>query len=103
MNSEAGSSDRNYIIKRALVELKEMRSKLDDIERARTEPIAIIGQGCRFPGQIQTPEDFWHLLQTGTDTTSEVPTDRWDLNMYYDPSPEAPGKIYTRWGGFLTE
>src|SRR5947209_14298950 len=103
MSSDAGSVDRQYVMKRALVELKEMQSKLDAIERAKTEPIAIIGMGCRFPGQAQTPADFWHLLQTGRDATTETPPDRWEVDSYYDPDPDAPGKMYTRRGGFLAE
>src|SRR5688572_15698808 len=90
-------------IKRALLALEEMQSKLDAIERAKTEPIAIIGTGCRFPGGITAPQAFWKLLHEGTDAITEVPPDRWDVNTYYDPNPDAPGKMYTRYGGFLED
>lgn len=33
----------------------------------------------------------------------EVPKDRWDINRYYDPDPDMPGRMYTRQGGFLTD
>jgi len=65
------------------------------------EPIAIIGIGCRVPGATD-PESFWRLLRNGVDVISEVPRDRWDAGAYYDPDPAAPGKMNTRWGGFLT-
>src|SRR5215472_464447 len=65
-----------------------------------TEPIAIIGIGCRFPG-AKDPEAFWQLLHDGIDAISEVPADRWDLNSFYDPNPGTPGRMSTRWGGFL--
>src|SRR5687768_17315430 len=68
---------------------------------AQPEPIAIIGMGCRFPGKSHAPESFWRLLYDGVDAIAEVPHDRWDLATYYDPDPEAAGKMYTREGGFL--
>src|SRR6266571_5685427 len=65
-----------------------------------TEPIAIIGIGCRFPG-AKDPEAFWQLLRDGIDAISEVPVDRWDSNAFYDANAGVPGKMNTRWGGFL--
>lgn len=66
------------------------------------EPIAIIGVGCRFPG-AKDPESFWQLLRNGVDAISEVPKDRWDIDAFYDPEPGTPGKMSTRWGGFLDQ
>jgi acyl transferase domain-containing protein len=65
------------------------------------EPIAIIGIGCRFPG-AQDPEAFWQLLRDGVDAITEIPSDRWDINAFYDEAV-TPGKINTRWGGFLEQ
>src|SRR6266478_2042855 len=64
------------------------------------DAIAIIGMGCRFPG-ASNPAAFWRLLFDGKDAISEVPSDRWDIDEYYDRDPLAPGKMNTRWGGFL--
>jgi thioester reductase-like protein len=64
------------------------------------EPIAIIGIGCRFPG-ANNPEAFWQLLHNGVDAIAQVPKDRWDIDSFYDPQPGTPGKMNTRWGGFL--
>ncbi len=64
------------------------------------DPIAIVGMGCRFPG-APDPEAFWRLLRDGVDAISEVPADRWDLKAYFDADVRAPGKMSTRWGGFL--
>lgn len=65
------------------------------------EAVAIVGIGCRFPGGADTPERFWELVRDGTDAISEVPAERWDIDRYYDADPDAPGKMNTRWGGFL--
>ncbi len=64
------------------------------------EPIAIVAVACRFPG-APDPEGFWEVLSGGIDAIREIPDDRFDVDEYYDPDPEAPGKIYTRYGGFL--
>ncbi|GHO83338.1 type I polyketide synthase [Dictyobacter formicarum] len=66
------------------------------------DAIAIIGLGCRFPG-AQNPDEFWHLLRNGVDGISEVPGERWNSQDYYAEAPATPGKMNTRWGGFLPE
>jgi acyl transferase domain-containing protein/SAM-dependent methyltransferase len=88
-------------VKRALLELREMRARLDEVQRRQHEPIAIIGVGLRFPGGANDLESFWRLLRDGVDAITEVPPDRWDINAYYDPDPMKPGKMSTRFGGFL--
>ena len=69
---------------------------------AKNEPIAIIGVGCRFPG-ANNPVAFWEMLREGVDAIREVPADRFDQHAFYDPDPTAPGKMNTRWGGFLDQ
>ena len=66
------------------------------------QEIAIIGMGCRFP-QGETPSAFWQLLSNGVDAISEVPAERWNIDELYDPEPVTPGKMNTRWGGFLEQ
>jgi acyl transferase domain-containing protein/SAM-dependent methyltransferase len=87
-------------VKRALLELREMRAKLEAAERERSEPIAVVGMGCRFPG-ADGPDALWQLLRDGVDAIREVPADRWSADAYYDTDLAAPGKMSTRWGGFL--
>lgn len=65
------------------------------------EPIAIIGLSCRFP-KAPDPNAFWELLRSGIDAISEVPSVRWDVDALHSSDP-APGKISTRWGGFLDQ
>ena len=90
-------------IKRALRALDDMQAKLDAVKYAQREPIAIVGMGCRFPGNADSPEAFWQLLRDGVDTISEVPQERWDKDKYYSSEPNIPGTIATREGGFLED
>ncbi|QHG16476.1 type I polyketide synthase [Nostoc sp. ATCC 53789] len=75
----------------------------DAINRVSTEDIAIIGMGCRFPGGANNPEQFWQILQKGIDAITEIPSQRWNLDNYFDSEPETPGKMYTRHGGFIAD
>ncbi|WP_035140792.1 type I polyketide synthase [Fischerella sp. PCC 9605] len=103
MNLNSAQEKSVSPIKRALLALEDMQAKLDAIEYAKKEPIAIVGMGCRFPGGADNPEAFWQLLRNGVDAITDVPADRWDIEKYYDPDPDAPGKMCTRKGGFLAQ
>ena len=89
------------LLQQAFLKLKEMRAKLDAMEHSGTEPVAIVGMACRFPGGASDPVSFWRLLRDGRDAVTEVPRERWDVDAYYDPDPEAAGKMVTRWGSFI--
>ena len=102
MSKKPTQGEKLSPMKRALRALKEMKGKVEALERAASEPIAIIGMGCRFPS-APDPESFWRLLRDGVDATREVPKERWDVEAYYDPDPEVPGKMYVRRGAFLDE
>ena len=88
-------------LQRSFLVIEQLQSKLDAIAQSQTEPIAIIGMGCRFPGDADTPEAFWNVLHNKVDSITEVPLDRWNIDEYYNSNPETPGKVYTRFGGFL--
>ncbi|WP_165950209.1 type I polyketide synthase [Actinomadura sp. GC306] len=94
----------------------ERLAKLDDVRRAELdarsraaaatiagEPIAIVGMACRLPGGVRGPGDYWKLLVRGRDAVGEVPADRWDADAFYDPDPHVPGRMNSRWGGFLDD
>ena len=67
------------------------------------EPIAIVGTSCRFPGGVRDLKSFWDLIAKGVDAITEIPSDRFDVAALYDPRPATPGKVMTRWGGFLDQ
>ncbi|MFC4533024.1 SDR family NAD(P)-dependent oxidoreductase, partial [Sphaerisporangium dianthi] len=95
-------------LRRATAELRDTRRRLEEAETARipgtaeTEPIAIVGMACRYPGGATSPEELWRLLLAETDAIGSFPADRgWDVDDVYDPEPGAPGKTYVREGAFL--
>ena len=96
----AENKDYAALMQNALKELRQMRAKLKQLEESKSEPLAIIGMGCRFPG-ADNPTQFWQLLKQGKDAITSVPSDRWNVDEYYDSDPKTVGKICTRYGGFI--
>ena len=90
-------------LERALHALQRMQAKLEKLERERSEPLAVVGMACRFPGDCSTPAAYWRLLREGKHGISDVPKERWDIEAYFDASPDAPGKMTTRRAGFIGE
>jgi acyl transferase domain-containing protein len=70
----------------------------------RTEPIAVIGMACRFPGGADSPESFWRLLSNEVDAVAPTsPPARWNDAEYHDPNPAAAGKMVSSAGAFLSD
>ena len=65
------------------------------------EPIAIIGMGCRYPGEVNTPEELWELICSKKDGLGPIPPDRWDIDGLYAPEWRRAGKINVNRGGFI--
>ena len=90
-------------VKRALLEIRELRAELTRTRDALREPIAIVGMGLRLPGGVTDRAAFERLLWSGTDAIQEIPGERWSLDSLYAEDPDAPGKMITRYGGFVAD
>lgn len=91
---------RQYL-KRATAGLQQAKQRVHDLESKSSEPLAIVGMGCRFPGGVFSPEDLWDLIANQREVVMPWPADRgWDPGLY-DPDPAAHGKSYVHDGGFL--
>lgn len=89
-------------LRTSMKEAERLRRQNKQLVEQSTEPIAIIGMACRYPGGVRTPEDLWTLLLDRTDAVSSFPRDRgWEVDDLYDPDPDARGKSVAREGGFL--
>ena len=73
------------------------------MERKKREPLAIVGIGCRFPGNVNNPEEFWKLIIEKGDALTEIPPDRWNVNAKYAPDFKQAGKISVKRGGFIKD
>ena len=97
----AAQNDQNMSAVKLALLARKIRGEVPDASVLQSDPIAVVGLACRFPGGADSPEAYWELLRNGIDAIREVPADRWDIDALYDRDPAAPGKTATRWGGFL--
>ncbi|WP_070922775.1 type I polyketide synthase [Mycobacterium tuberculosis] len=89
-------------LRKALVQVERLKRTNRALLERSSEPIAIVGMSCRFPGGVDSPEGLWQMVADARDVMSEFPTDRgWDLAGLFDPDPDAAGACYTRTGGFV--
>ncbi|MEQ9334263.1 SDR family NAD(P)-dependent oxidoreductase [Thalassobaculum sp.] len=88
-------------LRRAITTIRSLRQEVEGLRAERRPAIAVVGVGCRLPGGIGDLDSLYAALMRGADAIVEVPADRWDADAWFDPDPDAPGRMNTRWGGFL--
>jgi acyl transferase domain-containing protein/SAM-dependent methyltransferase len=88
-------------VKRALLEIRELRARVAELEAAAHEPIAVVGISIRAPGGVHDTASFADMLWAGRDVISPIPASRWPIDEWYDAVQETPGKMITRYGGFI--
>ncbi|MFF3277346.1 SDR family NAD(P)-dependent oxidoreductase [Streptomyces chrestomyceticus] len=98
-----GQADKLLEALRASVkETERLRQQNRQLVSAASEPLAIVGMSCRYPGGVTTPEELWELVSTGGDAIAGVPADRgWDTEDLHDPG--RPDSSSSAEGGFLRD
>uniref|UniRef100_UPI0004C74D07 beta-ketoacyl synthase N-terminal-like domain-containing protein n=1 Tax=Streptomyces sp. NRRL WC-3549 TaxID=1463925 RepID=UPI0004C74D07 len=96
----ANEEKLRYFLKRVSTDLEAAHDRIREMEERDTEPIAIIGMSCRYPGGVRSPEELWDLVASGADGMTRFPSDRgWDTDSVFQPGTEGTG--YAGEGGFV--
>tara|TARA_B100001175_G_C19472486_1_gene622517 strand:+ start:1100 stop:1426 length:327 start_codon:yes stop_codon:yes gene_type:complete len=106
MSEEMQSDEsRSKTLEEANAEIAGLQAELAvrESDVCSQEPIAIIGMGCRYPGGVRTPDEFWQLLSSGRDILRDIPDNRWNIDAHFDPEVTVPGKMYVRQGYYLDD
>ncbi len=99
----AERENNKKLMAKALEEIKRLREENRRLQDDQQEPIAVIGIGCRLPGNSNDINQFWNMLAEGREGLGETPPERWDSNLFVSDDPTDFGKITSNRGGFISE
>ncbi|HZI17745.1 MAG TPA: SDR family NAD(P)-dependent oxidoreductase [Pyrinomonadaceae bacterium] len=69
---------------------------------AATCDVAIVGVSVLLPGAADV-ETFWANVLGNRSAVTEIPPERWDWRLLYDPDKKARDRSYSKWGGFFSD
>lgn len=96
------TSQTQDVLRRAFVEIRQLKEEVRALRTQSQEPVAIVGIGCTFPGGVDSPYDYWKFLRDGGVAVADIPSERWDEDRYFNARRGAPGAMYVKRGGVLT-
>jgi acyl transferase domain-containing protein len=68
-----------------------------------SEPIAIVGAACRFPGSANSPSKLWELLKSPKDVLKTFPRERLNFSNFSGPDGEAHGRTDVQGQSYLLQ
>ena len=99
--------DYQQLVKNSLIEIRKLKAKITELEQSNAlEEIAVIGIACQFPTGQDGAQDlnaFWQVLINEVDAVKDAPEARLSKAQFYNPDPDAAGKIISTQGGYLND
>jgi acyl transferase domain-containing protein/SAM-dependent methyltransferase/NADP-dependent 3-hydroxy acid dehydrogenase YdfG/acyl carrier protein len=104
MSASGNDAQMHALLKQSLGMIEKLERELAELRQSgaprATQPVAIIGLGCRLPGAAD-PAAFWNLLESGNDAIAPIPADRWDAAALAESERGTPGRIASPLGGYV--
>jgi acyl transferase domain-containing protein/NAD(P)-dependent dehydrogenase (short-subunit alcohol dehydrogenase family) len=94
------------MVKALLVQIQKNTQKAEVLGPSNhysEDPIVVVSAACRVPGNVNSTDEFWEMLMSGTDCVTDIPPSRFDIDPFYDPNLNAIGRSYTRKGAFMSQ
>ena len=92
LHEDVATKNFDYIDREILSDPPKSESKSLDV--------AIVGMACIFPG-AKNLDEYWRNIVLGKDSVTEVPDERWNKELYYNPDSTASDMSHSKWGGFI--
>lgn len=96
------SEDRT-LLENAFKKIKSLKKQLAKQDAENSDPIAIVGMGCRFPGSANSVDEYWGNLLDGKNSVVEMGNQRWEHSKFFDKTVPTKGKTYSPRAGLLDD